>query len=159
MELKLLEGGAIMIRGARVLGGQFRNFKGGPDKFNKAGGRRYFHISMEDDIAQALNENNWRVKILPPKEEGDDSLNIMKVNINFGGFRPPKIYGVTNGKSVRYDEEMTDELDYSDILFVDLVLNPYEAQDGINSAYLEEGRFNIRAEYFASEYDEEVPFE
>ena len=163
----------LKLEGAAIMGGSFRNFAAREDRFGKPS-KGYFHIDLNkcenhEKLIEDLTNDGWAVKIKPPREEGDEALAILKVNVNFNSsFKPPKVFMVTNGKPVRLDEESIGELDFADIKKADLIINPSvysiaaTGKEGI-SAYLDVGYFECSADPFAEKYateenPDEVPF-
>jgi hypothetical protein len=117
----------------------FRNLKGEASKFNRKGARNFCVILKDPEVIVQLEEDGWNVKRKPPREEGDDELIYMKVNVNFEGPRPPKIVMITSKNRTELDEDLISMLDVADIAKVDLIVRPYswevEGSTGI-SAYL-----------------------
>ena len=154
----------LIMEGARILPGLFRNFSGKEDRFGKPS-KGYFNVAIDDDkLAEDLSKDGWNVKILQSREEDQPPSHILKVYVNFkSGFKPPKVFMVMNGKSIRLDEESVTELDFADIQKADLVINPslYDVNGKMGiSAYLETGYFVCSADPFADRYaDEDGPEE
>lgn len=121
---------------ARII---FRNFKGEQTKYNRKGARNFCVILKDPVVARELEADGWNVKRKPPREEGDDELVYIKVNVNFEGRRPPKIVMITSRNRTDIDEDLVSMLDVADIAKVDLIVRPYswdiEGDKGI-SGYL-----------------------
>lgn len=124
----------VTIRGAKLL---FRNFSGNPDKFQPAGGRRNFCVRLSPEQAEQLSRAGWNVKTRDPREEGDDPLHYIKVNIQYNTKgRPPRIVQVTQTRKTALRESNIELLDWADITSADLTFRAYEYEPGSNSAYL-----------------------
>ena len=147
----------------------FRNFAGKAGKYNDAG-RRNFCIFIDDnDLAQKMSDEGWNVRILRPREEGDEPRHYLKIKVAFrdreGNLKsnPPKIYMVTRRGKMLLDEESVDTLDYADISNVDVEFAPsYYEKDGETgiSAYLRTLYAVIEEDAFAEKYaSEEYPGE
>lgn len=88
--------------------------------------------------AEVLMAYGWNVKIKPPRDESEDALIYLKVNVNFND-RGPAVFLISNGKSIRLDETNIRCLDKIDILYANVDIRPYDWSKGRNSgraAYL-----------------------
>lgn len=111
----------LMIENSRII---FRNFAGNEGQYNRAGDRN-FCVPLEPADADAMMRDGWNVKFLKPREEGDEPQAYLKVKVNLGGNRPPKIVMVTSRGRTTLDDDMVGILDWADIASVDMMLNPY----------------------------------
>lgn len=141
----------------------FRNFSGVGTKFNREGDRNFCVVIDDRDIADALIEQGWNVKIKPPREEGDEPFMYLKVNVKYND-RGPAVYLDTNGRQNRLTEDTVDILDNIDIARVDLDLRPYDwdfnGKSG-RTAYLDRIWVVQHVDRFAARYaqnDSDVPF-
>ena len=157
--------GTLLIRGAKILAGSFRNFSGAPDKFNPQGGKRYFNVAIEDpEAAQQMVEDGWNVKIRPPREEGDAPFSYLKVAIAFprpGTKARPLDIIMFNGKGANpLDEETIGLLDGAFITDANVAIRPYHwesaGKTGV-AAYLQVLHAKVRDEYFADDFDSMLP--
>lgn len=151
----------LVIEGARVL---FTNFKGEARQYNNEGDRNFCVVIDDAQQAQDLREDGWNVRILRPRDEGDQPINYLQVNINYAGRRPPVVFMVTGHNKAPLSEETIGELDNMDIQYVDVVINPYRwnvrGDTGI-SGYLSEMYAVVNEARFAHKYEqgqEELPF-
>lgn len=141
----------IIIEGAKII---FRNFSGRETKFNRAGNRN-FNVLIEDaEMARQLADDGWNIKVLKPKEEGDEPKHCLEVTVGFK-VRPPMITLVTSRAKTKLDEESIETLDYAEITNVDLIIRPryWEAngKSGIK-AYLKTMYVTISEDVFADKY-------
>jgi len=101
----------------------FRNFSGAGDAFN-AEGNRNFNIILDDADAEAMRADGWNVKTKEPREEGDDPLHLLKVDVSYKA-RPPRVVMITSRGRTNLDEAGVGALDWVNIKQTDLILNPY----------------------------------
>lgn len=131
----------ITIENARII---FRNFSGEERRFNPKGNRN-FAVLLESKVASDLANDGWNVKILQPREEGEEPTPYLPVKINYKG-RPPHVVMVSSRNRVDMKEEDIGILDYADLAHVDLVIRPYDwevnGREG-RTAYLKTGYFVI----------------
>lgn len=124
MKLTFAPRGILQIDEARLINSH-RNFSGAGSKYNREGDRN-FSVAIDDpEIAEALLEEGWNVKIKPPREEGDTPLMYLPVKIKFND-RGPAVYLITGSRKNELNEETIDCLDNIDILSVDLDIRPYD---------------------------------
>ena len=146
--------GVLMIDDARIV---YRNFSGSGSRYNREGDRNFAVVIPDKEIADALIENGWNVKIKPPREEGDSPFMYMPVKVKFND-RGPNVYLVTGKRMNRLDEESVSCLDDVDIQSVDMDIRPYDwevnGRSG-RSAYLQSIKVTQRIDRFAAENEEE----
>ena len=110
----------IVIENARIA---FRNFSGKEGRYNPAG-QRNFCVLLEQDLAEKLADDGWRVKYLKPREDGDAPQPYLQVRVNYKNI-PPKIILVTRKGKTPLDEDAVGMLDWAEITNVDLIIRPY----------------------------------
>lgn len=134
----------------------FRNFTGRAGMYNMEGDRN-FAVKLPPDWAEILTNRGWNVKYLNPREEGEAPEPYISVKVNFNSHRPPKIFMITSKNRTQLDEETVGQLDYADILQVDVILNPYNytapgGKKGI-SVYLDSAYVTIIEDVLAQKYN------
>ena len=125
MKINFAARGVVQIDDARII---YRNFAGAPSKFNREGDRNFAVVIEDQDIAEALTEKGWNVKIKPPREEGDEPFMFLPVKVKFND-RGPKVYlqnSLGGRNRVTLDEDTVGILDNGDITNVDLDIRPYD---------------------------------
>ena len=125
MKINFAARGIVQIDDARII---YRNFAGAPSKFNREGDRNFAVVIDDQDIAEALTEKGWNVKIKPPREEGDEPFMFLPVKVKFNE-RGPRVYlqnSLGGRNRVTLDEDTVGILDNVDIINVDLDIRPYD---------------------------------
>ena len=125
MKINFAARGVVQIDNARII---YRNFAGAPSKFNREGDRNFAVVIEDQDIAEALTEKGWNVKIKPPREEGDEPFMFLPVKVKFNE-RGPRVYlqnSLGGRNRVTLDEDTVGILDNVDITNVDLDIRPYD---------------------------------
>lgn len=110
----------VTIENARLI---FRNFAGKEGQYNREGDRN-FAVVLSPDVAAQMEADDWNVRYLKAREEGDEETPYLPVSVSYKN-RPPKIVMITSSCRTHLDESMVETLDYADILKVDLIINPY----------------------------------
>ena len=154
MEIIFAPRDILQINNARIV---YKNFSGKPSAFNREGDRNFSLVIPNIEIADALKDIGWNIKIKPPREEGDEPFITMPVKIKFND-RGPRVYLETGNNLVRLDEESICCLDNVDIVKVDMDIRPYDWE--INgktgrTAYLQAIKVTQEVDRFCQQYAEE----
>lgn len=146
----------LIIEDAELL---FKNFEGREDRHEgrvmNTLGARNFHVIVPEDIVDNLIADGWNVKILQPREEGDEPRHMVKVNVSYR-YREPDIRMYAGKVETIMHEDSVASLDYADIISADLVVHPseYTKDDGSIglSGYCTELRVTVQESPFAEKY-------
>lgn len=154
MELTFAPRGILQIDDARII---YRNFSGEPSKYNREGDRNFAVVIPNTEMADALTEAGWNVKVKPPREEGEEPFMFLQVKVKFNE-RGPAAY-LQSGRNMRkLSEDTIGILDKVDIIGVDLDVRPYRydvnGKTGI-SAYLQSIKVVQDVDRFAADMEME----
>lgn len=143
---------ALVIEDTRL---KFKNFSGKANTYN-AEGDRNFWVVVPAEIVDNLRADGWNVKEDIPEEGGIPEFRI-KVRLNYreDDNNPPKIVLISGGVKTLLDENSVKELDYADIKYTDIVINPYyweKAGRSGTSGYLSALYVTVEPEPFADKY-------
>lgn len=168
MELNFGPKGILQIDDARIV---YRNFSGRGDKYNREGDRNFAVVIPTEEMANALKDEGWNVKIKPPRDEDDTPFMFLPVKVKFNG-RGPRVYLVSGESSNELYEDTVGILDDIDIAGVDMDIRPYNwvvrGEEG-RSAYLQSICVTQEIDRFAARYsksnienkeeeDDDLPF-
>lgn len=149
----------LELENAKLMGGKFKNFSGKETDYNREGAR-FINVVIPSDKVEDICSKGWSVKQLPPREDGDEPVYFMKINIRYvedGGFSDPKIYKGTSPDNMhKVTVANIADLDRDEFENVDLVIRPYHwsrksGEEGI-SAYLDEMYAIIKGSRFSAKY-------
>ena len=159
MNLTFAPRGILQIDDARII---YRNCAGAASKFNREGDRNFSIVIPDQEMADALVNEGWNVKIKAPREDGDVPFMTLPVKVKFND-RGPNVYLQTGNRMNRLDEDSIACLDQIDIVSVDLDVRPYDwvLYEGTKdekrgrSAYLQSIKVVQDVDRFASRFAEE----
>lgn len=154
MELTFAPNGIVQINDARIC---YRNFSGTGSKYNREGDRNFAVIIDTEEMADALAERGWNVKVRPPRDVDDEPFRYLSVKCKFNA-NGPHVYLVSGTGKVKLDEETVGILDKVSIANVDLDIRPYDCE--VNgkewrSAYLYAIQVTQRVDRFADNYEDD----
>lgn len=156
MNIEFAPRGILQIDDARIV---HRNFAGVGSKFNREGDRNFSLVIENEEMADALIDLGWNVKVKPPRDEDDEPFMFLPVKVKFNERGPIVYLKSGNGNPVKLTEETVGCLDEIDIIGVDLDIRPFKWE--VNgktgtTAYLQSIHVTQEIDRFASRYlDEE----
>lgn len=118
--------GLVTIEGRPIT---YLNFEGKEGQYNVKGSRNFCTV-LDPALAEELRANRWNVRESTPKEEGDEPFFYLQVKVQYGGFKPPIVVMITAKGQTILSEEMVSVLDAVDIKKVDIVIRPYDHNNG-----------------------------
>lgn len=115
---------SVTIQGARII---FRDFSGEKNQYNND---RTFCVVLEEELAQRMKEDGWKVRFLEPRNEDETGLYFIQVKVNLESKIKPQIMMITKDKHGRpVKNELTAEtihlLDFARFENVDVKFRPY----------------------------------
>lgn len=158
MHITFAPRGILQIDDCRII---YRNFSGLPSQYNREGDRNFAVIIPDQEMADALVADGWRVRVKPPRDEEDEPFIFMPVKVKFNN-HGPMVYLETAGCVNRLDAESVGCLDDVGIRQVDLDIRPFDwvagegtpAEKRGRAAYLQSIRVVQEIDRFAAQYAE-----
>lgn len=120
----------LLLENAQLMWGSYKNFSGRPTKYNRQGVRN-FCLIIPNDMAPAMRDEGWNVKIRTAKDDGDDPIYYISINVSYGNsyFGDPKVVRMTSSTKVELTEETIGMLDEDEILCADVLIRPHYSTD------------------------------
>lgn len=145
----------IRMEGARLV---FRNFSGKETQYNEEGNRN-FGLVINPEEVDMLRGDGWNVKSYRGRDADpeDEPLYYLPVKVKYGKI-PPIITMITSRGKMRLDEEDVNQLDWTIMRNVDVVVRPYHyppmagRPEGGISAYLKSLYVEIEEDDFDQKY-------
>lgn len=146
----------------RNVGIMFRNFSGAARRYNNEGDRN-FNASVSAEQAAMLKDIGFYIKELPPRDEFDEPLHLLKVKVSYR-YSAPSVKLITTRCTRELTEDTIAEMDHVSLVHTDISVMPsaWSQPNGTSgvTAYL----YSMRATMLEdplddiSEDDEEAPF-
>ena len=153
MKLTFAPRGILQINEARLV---YRNFRGEGSKYNREGDRNFSIVIESKEMADALVERGWNVKVNTPDDPDELPFITLPVKVKFND-RGPNVYLVIGEKTVRLYEDTVKRLDEIDIICANLDIRPYNwevnGKTGV-SAYLKSIEVFQDVDRFSAKYED-----
>jgi hypothetical protein len=150
------EAKTFMIEGAQII---FRNFEGKEGQYNRKGSRNFAVIIPDEKTAQKMLKDGWNVKYLEAREEGDENVPYISVEVSFKN-RPPRVVMLTSRARTNLTEDTVEVLDWANIENADLICRAYEwdvnGKTGVK-AYLQSLFVTIEEDFLERKYAANEP--
>lgn len=151
--------GNLTIEDASII---FKNFQGKPSQYNREGDRN-FGVLLDDETAEKLDRDGWRVKYLRPREDDPEQHRQawLPVKVKFNNI-PPIVELINSRGRIKLDEELIGQLDWTRIAKCDLVISPYNYPEmpgrpaGV-TAYLRSLYVTVIEDHLAEKYAD-IPY-
>ena len=143
----------LTIENATLGRGSYRNFAGEKTQFNAAG-KRTFVVLLDEALGRMLEEQGWHIRWREPRDEQDDPVGLLTVEVKFGDY-PPKIILISGGNHTQLDESNIAMLDTAEIERCDLIIRPYNWEVNGNSgtkAYVKTMYVTLQDDDFGGRY-------
>lgn len=125
----------LFLQNIDILPGGFRNFSGNPTRFDSKGGKRYFNIRLDEDLAQRfLDEGISSVRDTNSKHPDRDPNWVMNVEVRFEPV-PCHIWLCSERGRRLLKESSVGELDWMDIETADVEIRLSHWENNGNSGY------------------------
>lgn len=148
------ESNELVLRKAQLI---YRNFAGKPSQYNAEGKRNTCVFIDDPELVDKLAADGWNVKFTKPRDEQDEPRAYIRINVNFDSYEPPKIVTVNNRGRTELTEEDVNMLDWADIDYVNMVVNPWRHNNGGGgtSGYLQGMHVVLRPDILEEIYEED----
>ena len=166
------EDGTVAFNNAQIPYGAWRNFAGGPTRFDPKNTKRTFEIFLTDEEANRLMDLGWNVKWLEPRNPSEPKQAHLQVFIKLDGPArlQPKIWQTRKkGRPILLDGDLIGQLDMDDFERVKLQIRPYKweldsGKSGIKAFVKQMFVTPVEDDFAAEFFDEddegnEIPFE
>lgn len=145
----------VSIAGAQLI---FKNFRGKKTDYNEEGNRN-FGVLIDEDLAEKLEQDGWRVRRLRPKDDDPEQFEQpwLSVKVRFDPYPPIAVLINSRGRKT-LSEDTIDQLDWSRIKNCDLIIRPYQyppsnfSPEGGVAAYLKAIYVTIDEDEFEAKY-------
>lgn len=147
-------GNILEIEDARIC---YCNFSGARTEYNREGDRNFALIIPDQELADMLVEDGWKVRVKPPRDEMDTPFMFMPIKIKFNA-NGPAAYLVSGSKVTKLNQDTINVLDNISIQSVDMDIRPYDwdvnGKQG-RTAYLQAINVVQRIDRFGAKYEED----
>ena len=143
----------LTIENAQIGRGGYRNFAGEKTQFNAAG-KRTFVVLLDEAMGRMLEEQGWHIRWRDPRDEQDDPVGLLTVEVKFGDY-PPKIVLISGDNHTQLDESNIAILDTAEIDRCDLIIRPYNWEVNGNTgtkAYVKTMYVTLQDDDFGGRY-------